>query len=71
VTKLKTELQGLSSVSTVSELIDSVATMGSEVSATVADTRDTFNSLEQSNSELKSGWSSVDSCKQLKEDLGQ
>jgi hypothetical protein len=67
--KVESQAQALESSSTLTELASSIGTIATEVSSAVAKGKSTFESVQQSNSELRDGFDKADSCQQLQKDF--
>ncbi len=68
--QLQAQAQSIQGSSNLTEIASTLGTMATEVSTLASEGKTTFQSLQNSNSELKDAFSNTDSCKQLQKDFG-
>jgi hypothetical protein len=70
VTEVQNQAKSIQSGATASEIATAIGAIASDVSAAVAQGKSTFESLQETNGELRDAFDNVDTCKQLKTDFG-
>jgi hypothetical protein len=70
VTEVQNQAKSIQSGATATEIATAIGAIASGVSAAVAQGKNTFESLQQTDGELQEAFDTVDSCNQLKKDFG-
>jgi hypothetical protein len=70
VTEVQNQAKSIQSGATATEIGTAIGAIASGVSAAIAQGKSTFESLQETDSELKDAFDTADSCKQLKSDFG-
>jgi hypothetical protein len=70
VTEVQNQAKSIQSGASATEIATAIGAIASGVSAAVAQGKSTFESLQETDGELKDAFDTADSCKQLRKDFG-
>jgi len=70
VTEVQNQAKSIQSGATATEIATAIGAIASDVSAAIAQGKSMFESLQETDGELKDAFDTADSCKQLKNDFG-